>query len=313
MGDVVIEMAATDRASPLAPTLVKSCSDAVPEGRCVLADESTSSRPNSGANAAAIVVWEGTEHRVARVEVGLPGSARAEWLSRAIEFNRKDDAAERWRAVGLVIATLVGEKLRPPAEKIVPAAPAAVEAPPRAPPPSTHPPISDSPRPRERLWIEAGAMAAPGLEGGSWRAGAWARAAYRPWPLPLYGVTSVRYLATPRDGQGVAAQWFSPSVGFGVVGSLGDWRLLAHVDLAAQWTHASVEKAGASDGASRWVTLARAGADCAYMPLSWVGVVGGAEVFVASSGTRIFVHGNAVARDAPFGVAFLLGPRFVLP
>src|SRR5438105_2117776 len=69
---VVIELPAGDRALPLAETLVRACSGAVAEGRCVLASD----REEENVAAVAIVTWADGERRVASVSGGLRAAVR---------------------------------------------------------------------------------------------------------------------------------------------------------------------------------------------------------------------------------------------
>src|SRR5439155_16058043 len=64
---------------------------------------------NEPSPAIAIVAWDDEGHLAVRVEVGLRRGDQSEWLARQVSFRDSDAEIERWRAVGLIIATLVGE------------------------------------------------------------------------------------------------------------------------------------------------------------------------------------------------------------
>src|SRR5580704_8130880 len=122
-------MPATDRAMPIVGAMVDACSRGV-AGRCVLSGEPLDTEPT----ALAVVTWSDEEKRVVRVEVGLRREARAEWRVQAVTFRAEDAPAERWRSVGLVIATLVDESVQaaaPPRPVVLPKP--VVEPPPQKP------------------------------------------------------------------------------------------------------------------------------------------------------------------------------------
>ena len=101
---VVIEVDAHDAPASLARTLVEACSGAIPQGDCRF-DEP----PGEVPVAVATVKWDGKgEHRV-RIEVGTKRRGEPEWLGKTLEFRGVDPRPERWRSVGLTIATLVRE------------------------------------------------------------------------------------------------------------------------------------------------------------------------------------------------------------
>jgi hypothetical protein len=96
--DLGNQVSATEAAWVLA-----ACNAAIVQGSCEL-DAPADTPPR----AVAIVRLQGRGRRV-RIEVGLRDSDRGAWSVREIEFSAKDPARERWRTVGLVLATLVGE------------------------------------------------------------------------------------------------------------------------------------------------------------------------------------------------------------
>jgi hypothetical protein len=83
--------------------VLAACNAAIVQGSCEL-DAPADTPPR----AVAIVRLEG-RGRTVRIEVGLRDSERGAWSVREIEFSAKDPERERWRTVGLVLATLVGE------------------------------------------------------------------------------------------------------------------------------------------------------------------------------------------------------------
>jgi hypothetical protein len=100
---VVIDLG-TQVAPAEAAWVLEACNAAVVSGTCEL--DTTANEP---ARALAIVRWLGSERRSVRIEVGLRDAERADWSVREIDFSGRDPARERWRSIGLVLATLVGE------------------------------------------------------------------------------------------------------------------------------------------------------------------------------------------------------------
>jgi hypothetical protein len=97
-----------DLGSQLGPNetawVLDACNAAIVKGTCEL-DTTASEAPR----AVAIVRLIGAEGRSVRIEIGLREADRDSWSVRALEFAAQDPARERWRSVGLVLATLVGE------------------------------------------------------------------------------------------------------------------------------------------------------------------------------------------------------------
>jgi hypothetical protein len=97
-----------DLGTPVAPveaaSVVAACNAAIVAGSCSLED--AASEPSQ---AVAIVRWSGSEQRRVRIEVGLREAERPAWSVREVTFAPRDPVRERWRTVGLVIATLAGE------------------------------------------------------------------------------------------------------------------------------------------------------------------------------------------------------------
>jgi hypothetical protein len=125
-----------DLGSQLGPAeaawVLEACNAAIVGGSCEL-DSTTTEAPR----AVAIVRLLGSEGRRVRIEVGLREDDRPSWSVRTIEFAAHDPARERWRSVGLVLATLVGEieaveQERQPQQEPAPQTPHA-EPPPGAP------------------------------------------------------------------------------------------------------------------------------------------------------------------------------------
>jgi hypothetical protein len=311
---VVIDAPAADRASPLAPLMIDVCSHGIAEGRCVLASEGEDT-DEAQARAVAILSWADAAHRVARVEVGLRLADRAQWLSRTIEFRAEDAPPERWRAVGLVIATLVGDVLheQPPPPAPPPPAPAPPPAPEQAAAPVAAPVAR---RTHDLAWLDLGLLLAPGLDTGTARRGGSMHVSWAPWMPPVFVTLGASFAGAPGDGTtGVGATWTTISAGAGaVVSAFGQaLRLDGRLEGVAQLLEASITAPAAADG-SRWLGGGRIGLDVAWMPAASFGVVASAEGSLLSGATTIDVQGSPKGRDASNGLGFagFLGIRGAL-
>jgi hypothetical protein len=219
---VIIEVAAPGSSPSGLAALVRACDEAISEGRCVI---SHPGKDPPEPEAVAIVSWVGN-NRV-RVEVGVRRDPSSEWRVREVGFGARDSMVDRWRAAGLVIATLVGElhvarstdstntdsNPPPPAEvprEPPPAAPPAhrstpvpnLEPPvPALPPPA--PPVNrpvERPKKPNRVDTEAPALPTNGppesvwLQGGVSSAPAWQG---RTWRSGFWAAGAARIGSTP--------------------------------------------------------------------------------------------------------------------
>lgn len=313
---VVIDAPAADRASPLAPLMIEVCSHGIAEGRCALASDEEDAE-QARARAVAILSWADAAHRVARIEVGLRLADRAQWLSRTIEFRPEDAPPERWRAVGLIIATLVGDVLHEEPPPPSPAPPPVAPVPPPAPETAIAPVASPVPRRTHDLaWLDLGLLLAPGLDTGAARRGAALHASWAPWLPPVFATLGVSFAGAPRDGAtSVGATWTTVWAGAGaVVSAAGNaLRFDGRLEGVVQLLDASVTTPAAADG-SRWLGGGRIGLDVAWMPDASFGVVASAEGSLLAGATTVDVQGAPKGRDAPDGLGFagLLGIRGAL-
>jgi hypothetical protein len=105
MPNVVVEIAPPGATPSLVRALLDSCSAAVRDGSCDLARDDASVR----AAAVAIVQWGDAGELHVRVQIGVESANEPAWRARDLVFKEHDERAERWRSVGLTIATLAGE------------------------------------------------------------------------------------------------------------------------------------------------------------------------------------------------------------
>src|SRR5258708_28666544 len=99
---VVVEMHASDASSSYAQVLVDACTEGLRDGGVCALDAGT----GDSSRAVAIVSWDGIHRSAAKIDVGVRRGAHADWLTRNVTFAASDAEVERWRSVGLIIATL---------------------------------------------------------------------------------------------------------------------------------------------------------------------------------------------------------------
>jgi hypothetical protein len=315
---VVIDVPPADRPAAHAQVLADSCTRSLAsEGKCALAVEG--SEEQAQAEAVAIVSWADDDRRVARIEVGLRKAARGEWRARTIEFRKEDAPVERWRAVGLVIATLVGETIRARVEA------KASEPPQAAPPPGPKPlspkreapPQSPVRAPHDRLWLDVTALIGSGLDVAA-RRGAGLRVAWAPIDPPLYLALSGDYTATSRDAMtGIAGQWLRVGGGVGAFVAMAHDLLRFDARLELLANHLTVDvvdpTSGAMDTGNAWVATGRLSLEAGVRLAPFLGVVAGGEASVGQR-TNVLVRGLETANDASngAGLAAFVGLRAIM-
>jgi hypothetical protein len=314
---VVIEIAAADENSPYAPMLVSACSEGLRTGgQCALAATKSDASP-----AVAVVAWNEDGHLSVRVEVGVRRGERSEWLTRQMAFRASDAEIERWRAVGLVIATLVGEVVAAPESKpaarpaSTPTAPTAPPSPPPAPQSVAAVPSSFSPRPQS--WsldlgfdLARGASNTLGARGGSLRASR--RLGSSVWFL----TSSLRYELEPSAAPQVNLAWGWATVGIDATAVVPSARLLIDMRLepAIGWLHASLG-GDAHASQTRLLFGAREGLAATWWLTDSIGLSIGAELQETTQRAivRLSPEGgspSAVATEQPLGWGALFALRF---
>jgi hypothetical protein len=101
---VIVEIGVHDAPPALSAALLQACSASVPRGECKFDDAG-----DEAPVAIATVKWDGNAERGVHVEVGARRHGESAWLSKTLQFRAVDPRGERWRSVGLTIATLVRE------------------------------------------------------------------------------------------------------------------------------------------------------------------------------------------------------------
>ncbi len=251
---VLVEISPPDPPAELSQALVDACSSTVREGKCDLASEAGS----SPASALAIVRWTNEDESEALVQVGVREGTTTNWQSRTLRFIDTDLRVERWRSVGLTIATLVGETAesarKTASPKKHPQPTRSPAPPPPKPAPSPEPSRDGRSRgvPLHRIWVDLGAYAGPGLGGGDFRAGGRIEAGWRPSRLPLFLSPGVGYAIRPEDDQGLSARWLNVGITAGWTFELhSQWNIEPQVGGHVEVMEAAIESTTARKDSGR--------------------------------------------------------------
>lgn len=253
------------------------------------------------------------------IEVRLGVSEQAPWLVRELRFKAKDPKAERWRSVGLAIATLVGEGERRQAEQTAPDSdvgaseaappePAPRAAAPEAPAPASAPEARAAPTlissdereppgaglPWGSFFVGIGLFAGPGFDDDAWRLGGSARASWG-FAYGLSLVTSADYSwrASRTD---YTASWLSLSAGLAYRLQLSE-RASAAVSLrgGAQQLRTAVLARGETTSRVNWNPVVALGIDARWLFGESIGIWAAADAQSIGRESLLFV---APERDA---------------
>ena len=251
---LLVELPATDRQRPEAAALLAACNSGLESGRCELGEQHSAKE----ALGLAIVSWRGGDELHALVEVARRRREGEAWLTEELTFQSQDALVERYRAIGLAVATQFREMGRPPPgatesspgaqsrEAATQAATAerSAEAPQQpVPKPATRPASTERPRalaplPREQAgasraprglpWLTAGATVGADVDSGLLRLGAGAGLFSAPLPWPVFFTVAARYERATLDPS-IPITWLKGAVGVG-----GFLTLPARLRLSAQ-------------------------------------------------------------------------------
>ncbi len=204
--------------------LLESCSAALRQGDCDVARGTADEAPPAAASVQWLDEWHA--HIAARIDAAPAG------VTRDLVFSRADARLERYRSVGLAIATIVDElEVRAEEQAQAPAPPApppaaepahATEGPPRsearAAAPAREPPPPPA-RPGRIVSVEIGGLLGTGLADGAPRAGVYVRASHDLPSVPVFVAASGSYAVLTSSG--------APSVTWADVGLGGGARVAA--------------------------------------------------------------------------------------
>jgi hypothetical protein len=312
---VLVEISPPERPAALSQVLVDACSSTVREGKCGLASDADA----PAAYALAIVRWTDQNELEALVQVGVREGKATHWQARTLHFVDTDLRVERWRSIGLTIATLVGETTkshRNSASRENSPRPDVAVAPP--PPKAVAPPKRGSEGgPPEielhRIWVNLGAYAGPGLGEGDLRAGGRIEAGWRPSRLPLFLSPGVGYAGRPEDDQGLSARWLNVGITAGwTFGLHSRWNIEPRVGGHVEVMEAAVDSPTSRKDSGRQTVY---GGDIGVQLVLRLGrICPFAEVqgYYNDRGTDVTVAGQAAGTASAAGWGMGLGVRVFL-
>jgi hypothetical protein len=306
--------------------LLESCSRALPRGECRSDLEPAGESPAAFAAVRWLDEWQA--HIDARVD-GV--SARS--LTRDLTFSRDDARRERFRSVGLAIATIVDE-LRvgqgPNATAPVPAtapaadtetAPPVAGTPARAAVPSTPTPArgdsaGTSPAPADTnsrahlARLDVGGLAGTGLASGPLRVGVYARFTYDLGVLPVYVDARGSYALTT-SGATPYVTWLDLGLGAGARASISALRLELGLRALVCRTSASATdpETGESDTAASVVPGLGVDVRATWPESSALAATLGADSSWLLRAVRVTNAGREVGRVNAYNVGMVAGLR----
>lgn len=206
---VSLDILPADIPAAFAPEMAAACTEALSEGSCALA----STLPESAQpEAVALVLWKDAGYREVTVRVGR---GNGQWVVRSLTFADADSVQERWVAVGLTVATLVGESQ---SEQ-----PRPLPLPPRPSAPPKHEPKELTLRRPLHFETAFGVLAGPGWTGGSPQYGAWLSAGTRLSTLPVCFQAFGSYaqsVGPETNGINPRTHWLTAGLSAGVLGTI---------------------------------------------------------------------------------------------
>lgn len=291
---VVIEVQG-DRGGPV-DQVVAGCNAALGRERCRSVGDDSS---ESGAAFYALVVWPDSERLEVRVELRDPEGRIV--TERDVLFSARDTIAQRYRAVGLIIAAQVlgattGESQADQEDQADQGDDSAVEA-------------STATR-RSPTWgLDVGAGVARGLDWDVPRIGGVGRGWARPWAAPLIGFLSVRGAISGGEPE---LSWVGGGLGLGLARDIGGALLTLRVELLVERVTASATDGSTGDRVSRGlVRLGPLGSlDIGFPATSPVSAFLGLEAQGLYPEVTLYLRGREAGRLPAPGGAAVVGVRF---
>ena len=340
MSVVAVEIVTEAPSPAMTRAMLDACSAGVRVGTCELSSDAAG-EPEL---ATAVVRWSSAPARSVRIDVSVPSVSGRSHL-RVLTFKDSDAPVERWRAVGLTIATLVGDALAPStatgqASFDDPNAAARTNAAARASNPGTekHPagevaaPRGGSPESEHRdgpptptgdehmtterplpktLWVCVSGVTGPGLEEGPFRFGARADVGFRPLTLPVFGRVAFGYTSRAEDSRGVSVQWEDATLEAGLVVGASQLRLEPHLGAGVQNVHAHATDPATkrSDSGNELDVSFHLGFDGVFQ-LDRFALVASVDGWQNHAATRIIVQNREIGTSPATSWAGGLGVRY---
>lgn len=280
--------------APDVQQLLEACNAGAGAGACV-----SSADPSAdGARYLAYVSWldEGRQH--ALVEVGPPEAVRGSFEFRRLRFSGGDQPSERWEAIGLTVATLVGADTPEPLD--VPVEPA----------PAPPPPAAARAAPEARPWrAGVAAQAGSGFRTGV-AVGLGLSLAYDLPELPLFPVLLGSWRTATE--QGITGHWWEAGMGLGAQAGFGPVRLALSGLVVGQLLEASATDEGQPDSGSSTTSGVLGALSCTWPQRGPLGITLGAHVLQLARATEVSSGGTVVVETSRtnFGASLGLEGRF---
>jgi len=327
--------------------VVRACNEAIAEAECVAEGAELLDPPLA---VAIVRLADGSGERI-RIEVGRGNAPETAWSVRELRFRVRDPEAERWRAVGLAIATLVGEFVPPdatveagsaaaapgalppapveaasgPAEVAIASAPAgaasaasesAVVVPPASQTDaeadeSREPARERQPQPSLGAFIGLGVVAGPALSEQGWRWGGGGRVGWVFSPGWLVALSG-SYSRHDDAEDSLAVSWLHLALGIGRRFELAPaWGAAVSAGGGARQIGLEAEVNGTSARSQRWNPYATLGGEL------WWQLHGGLALWAAldlnglATASRMFVGGTEKVALPRIDAVGVLGLRWM--
>ncbi|MGC4066414.1 MAG: hypothetical protein QM784_17635 [Polyangiaceae bacterium] len=329
--DPVVLVQVLEQQSRHAAEMVTVCTTALRRGTCQLA--SPKHVESLAPRAVAVVSWKDRKHESVLIEVGKEIDGEKRWLARSIDFQPQDAIGDRWRVVGLTVATLVGDLEDAQAhqtlgvEEPADALPAESSAPPASPDASTAqpaslappaPPLLPAPTPSKprRAATESRKSVTAGARPKSENELLWAVAAcgsidpltprfgglLRETTFPerrWFATVALSYSARPKDDVGLQMSWAGLSTGGGLRVGVPGTQLQSRyrLELVVERISASAyaPEGREHDESARFIAAARGGIGLEWPLGRHVGLVGGLDATLYAQPVRVRSAGSQIA------------------
>jgi hypothetical protein len=290
--------------------MIESCAEARGEGSCVLAG----SEQDAGAAWRARVIWEDPLELRARVEIARGAADAIPEHVRSVSFSTADEPAQRHRAVGLIVASYVAERVKAEERHAQPTAAvrasAAAEPAPAVSEPAASPPAL-------AFGADLGLLAGTALDHGPPKLGLTVRGFVRPRAALLGATLALRGAYVEITERAAApTELLLGSGSLGALLRLGPassaLALELRLELLAERLLARAEDALSRlpESDARWRLGGQLGLEGHAAIGGGFGVFLGADAQLLLPGVSVDVGGQKLGHARPFGASGLVGLRW---
>jgi hypothetical protein len=295
---VVIELGGSGASAPYAAEMVAACTASLRQGECVLAPGA----PAGPADAVARVTPESELRFEIEVTRAADGTGPERHYLRVLEFQAVDEPEERWRSIGIAIASTAGElSLADGVRKA----------------PSARPASRPEPERERPLRFAGGMITGTGLEAGRVRLGGWLDGAYHFARRGPYALAVGRYASAPGGTFSgaeapveVTSSWTSVGLGGGIApgGFGGVGFRLQIAGIAERFDAAVTDSSGAEVSSdARWLPGLLVAAKAAWPETGFIGAQLGGELSSVTGATGVELEGESVSASPTFKWGLFFG------